>query len=67
MWYFAWMLGLPLAAAFAVLNAMWFELMDDEATRKQLQDPSAGGASVFVCVKAAKAAFGLPLSLWKRF
>ena len=38
MWYFAWILGLPLAAAFAVLNAMWFELMDDEATRKKLQD-----------------------------
>lgn len=36
MWYFAWILGLPLAAAFAVLNAMWFELMDDEATRKKL-------------------------------
>ncbi|WEX08281.1 cytochrome bd-I oxidase subunit CydX [Chelativorans sp. AA-79] len=31
MWYFAWMLGLPLAAAFAVLNAMWYELMDDAA------------------------------------
>ena len=31
MWYFAWILGLPLAAAFAVLNAMWFELVDDEA------------------------------------
>ncbi|MFG1265559.1 MULTISPECIES: cytochrome bd-I oxidase subunit CydX [Xanthobacter] len=31
MWYFAWLLGLPLAAAFAVLNAMWFELMDDRA------------------------------------
>lgn len=28
MWYFAWILGLPLAAAFAVLNAMWFELID---------------------------------------
>jgi cyd operon protein YbgT len=28
MWYFAWILGLPLAAAFAVLNAMWYELMD---------------------------------------
>ncbi|WBV45105.1 cytochrome bd-I oxidase subunit CydX [Pseudoroseomonas cervicalis] len=28
MWYFAWLLGLPLAAAFAVLNAMWFELME---------------------------------------
>ncbi|MPS95545.1 cytochrome bd-I oxidase subunit CydX [Comamonas sp.] len=36
MWYFAWLLGLPLAAAFAVLNAMWFELMDDEATRRRL-------------------------------
>lgn len=34
MWYFAWILGLPLAAAFAVLNAMWYELMDDEAVRK---------------------------------
>jgi len=31
MWYFSWMLGLPLAAAFAVLNAMWYELMDDAA------------------------------------
>ena len=36
MWYFAWILGLPLAAAFAVLNAMWFELMDDEVTRRRL-------------------------------
>lgn len=35
MWYFSWILGLPLAAAFAVLNAMWFELMDDAAKRKQ--------------------------------
>lgn len=38
MWCFAWVLGLPLAAAFAVLNAMWFELMVDEATRKQILD-----------------------------
>lgn len=30
MWYFSWMLGLPLAAAFAILNAMWYELMDDQ-------------------------------------
>jgi cyd operon protein YbgT len=30
MWYFSWMLGLPLAATFAVLNAMWFELKEDE-------------------------------------
>jgi cytochrome bd ubiquinol oxidase subunit II len=35
MWYFSWILGLPLAAAFAVLNAMWYELMDDDAIRKE--------------------------------
>lgn len=34
MWYFSWLLGLPLAAAFAVLNAMWFELRDDEEQRR---------------------------------
>lgn len=32
MWYFAWLLGLPLAAIFAVMNAMWLELKEDEAT-----------------------------------
>ena len=36
MWYFALLLGLPLAAAFAVLNAMWFELTEDEVTRRRL-------------------------------
>ncbi|ARC89881.1 cytochrome bd-I oxidase subunit CydX [Rhodovulum sp. MB263] len=29
MWYFAWILGLPLAALFAVVNAMWLELNAD--------------------------------------
>ncbi|MEQ9695004.1 cytochrome bd-I oxidase subunit CydX [Shimia sp. SDUM112013] len=29
MWYFAWLLGLPLAAMFAVLNAMWLEMRED--------------------------------------
>ena len=29
MWYFAWILGLPLASGFAVLNAMWLELQED--------------------------------------
>ncbi|RDD68470.1 MULTISPECIES: cytochrome bd-I oxidase subunit CydX [Paracoccus] len=28
MWYFAWILGLPLAVCFAVLNAMWFEILE---------------------------------------
>ena len=29
MWYFSWILGLGLACAFAILNAMWFELRED--------------------------------------
>ena len=32
MWYFAWLLGLPLAALFAVVNAMWLEMQDDRRT-----------------------------------
>ncbi|QPC43328.1 cytochrome bd-I oxidase subunit CydX [Kaustia mangrovi] len=40
MWYFAWMLGLPLAAAFAVLNAMWYELMADEVRARHASAPS---------------------------
>ena len=35
MWYFAWLLGLPLAAIFAVLNAMWLEITDEEGTVDQ--------------------------------
>lgn len=35
MWYFAWILGLGLAAAFAVLNAMWFELRFVEDERRE--------------------------------
>jgi cyd operon protein YbgT len=44
MWYFAWLLGLPLAAAFAVLNAMWYELIDDAARAAAAAQP-AGSAS----------------------
>ena len=29
MWYFAWILGLGLAASFAILNAMWYEMRED--------------------------------------
>ncbi len=31
MWYFTWILGLGLACAFAILNALWFELVTGEA------------------------------------
>ncbi|MGE7370393.1 cytochrome bd-I oxidase subunit CydX [Neorhizobium sp. NPDC001467] len=29
MWYFAWVLGIGLACAFAIFNAMWFEMKED--------------------------------------
>lgn len=35
MWYFAWILGLPLAAIFAVMNAMWLELRDDQRMKEK--------------------------------
>ncbi len=33
MWYFSWILGLGLAASFAIFNAMWFELRNDVLVR----------------------------------
>jgi cyd operon protein YbgT len=38
MWYFAWMLGLPLACTLAVLNAMWLELMETEPRKASTGD-----------------------------
>ena len=35
MWYFAWILGLPLAAMFAVVNAMWLEMQRDRMLVEQ--------------------------------
>ena len=32
MWYFSWVLGLGLACSFAVLNAMWLEISQDNGT-----------------------------------
>lgn len=46
MWYFSWILGLGLACAFAILNAMWLEL-DEEvvkgraAKQKRVREKSA--------------------------
>lgn len=28
MWYFSWILGVGLAATFAILNGMWFEIRE---------------------------------------
>ena len=30
MWYFSWVLGLGFACTFAVLNAMWLEIREEE-------------------------------------
>lgn len=37
MWYFAWILGLGLAATFGILNAMWLELNEDDASTASLR------------------------------
>ena len=42
MWYFAWLLGLPLAALFAVVNAMWLEMQQD---RQMMEEGSEGGVA----------------------
>jgi len=40
MWYFSWILGIGLACAFAILNAMWLELNEDDAAEEATLDPS---------------------------
>jgi cyd operon protein YbgT len=30
MWYFSWILGAGLALAFGVLNAIWYEIVEQE-------------------------------------
>lgn len=35
MWYFTWILGLAVAVLFAVVNAMWLEVQDDNDWHEQ--------------------------------
>jgi cyd operon protein YbgT len=46
MWYFSWVLGLGLAGAFAILNAMWLELdprvAEDPLTESKIDVPGTG-------------------------
>ena len=37
-WYFSWILGLGLACAFAILNALWFELDADRHASEKPAD-----------------------------
>jgi cyd operon protein YbgT len=32
MWYFSWILGTGLALTFGVLNAMWYEMREEQKT-----------------------------------
>jgi cyd operon protein YbgT len=45
MWYFSWILGTGLALAFGVLNAIWYELVEEprEAARRARTPPPEGG------------------------
>jgi cyd operon protein YbgT len=38
MWYFSWILGLGLALTFGVLNAIWYEIVEQQR-RQQSGDP----------------------------
>ena len=44
MWYFSWILGTGLALAFGVLNAIWYELVEEprELARSAKTRPPAG-------------------------
>ncbi len=39
MWYFSWILGLGLALAFGVLNAIWFEVSELDAAHPPAEHP----------------------------
>jgi cytochrome bd-I ubiquinol oxidase subunit X len=42
MWYFSWILGTGLALAFGVLNAIWYEIMDEPPGQGEGEKPAAG-------------------------
>lgn len=42
MWYFSWILGVSLACSFAVLNAMWLEMRDDDAHSHEQKSDEEG-------------------------
>ena len=43
MWYFTWILGLSVAVLFAVVNAVWLEVQDDNDWHEEhLQSDVAG-------------------------
>jgi cyd operon protein YbgT len=45
MWYFAWILGLGLALAFGILNAIWFEMRECARERQPPPRPTSAVGS----------------------
>jgi cyd operon protein YbgT len=41
MWYFSWILGVGLALTFAVLNAIWYEMMEQQRSERAQELPKA--------------------------
>jgi cyd operon protein YbgT len=42
MWYFSWILGVGLALTFGVLNAIWYEVMDQRRSERASELSKAG-------------------------
>jgi cytochrome bd-I ubiquinol oxidase subunit X len=40
MWYFSWILGTGLALAFGILNAIWYEIMDQPSAEQPGEERS---------------------------
>jgi cytochrome bd-I ubiquinol oxidase subunit X len=40
MWYFSWILGLGLALSFGVLNAVWYEIVEQKKEAEAPKRPS---------------------------
>ena len=41
MWYFSWILGAGLAARFAVLHGMWYEMRENDRTAREAREQEA--------------------------
>ena len=39
MWYFSWILGLGLAIFFAILNAIWYEILESQREAQSGRQP----------------------------
>jgi cyd operon protein YbgT len=42
MWYFSWILGTGLALSFAVLNAIWYEIIERQPSERIIESSENG-------------------------